>query len=156
MQSNSSAINHFATFLWQTYKGDRTYLPRLLHPDITFFYKKNSYTSSTILFWYVLTTETKTTNGNKKNTAHFWKATEIFKFDVRYSMPKYGKISTLKIIFFSFRLYIKHFEILSLLLIPNMSYFKEIWILLLESHFHGIALLFPLISSENHRLMISG
>ena len=54
-------------------------------------------------------------------------------------MPKYGKISTLKIIFFSFRLYIKIFEIFSFLLIPNMSYFREIWISLLVSRFHGIA-----------------
>ena len=42
------------------------------------------------------------------------------KFDLRYSMPKYGKISTLKIIFFSFRLYIKIFEIFNFLLIPNI------------------------------------
>ena len=55
-------------------------------------------------------------------------------------MPKYGKISTLQMIFFLiFRLYIKMFEIFSFLLIPNMSYFKEILILLLVSHFHGIA-----------------
>ena len=31
------------------------------------------------MFWYILTTETKTTNGSKKNTAHFWKAMEIYK-----------------------------------------------------------------------------
>ena len=64
---------------------------------------------------------------------------KYLKFDLRYSMPKYGKISTLKIIFFSFRLYIKIFEIFSFLLIPNMSYFSEIWISLLVSRFHGIA-----------------
>ena len=82
-------------------------------PRYYIFYKRNSFTSSAILFWYVLTTKTKTTN---------------------------GKISTLKMIFFHFRLYIKIFEIFSFLLIPNMSYVKEIWILLLVSHFHGIAL----------------
>ena len=48
-------------------------------PRYYIFYKRNSYTSSTILFLYVLTTEMKTTNGNKKNTAHFYKATEISK-----------------------------------------------------------------------------
>ena len=64
---------------------------------------------------------------------------KYLKFDLRYSVPKYGKISTLKIIFFSFRLYIKIFEIFSFLLIPNMSYFSEIWISLLVSRFHGIA-----------------
>ena len=82
-------------------------------PRYYIFYKRNSFTSSTILFWYVVTTKTKTTN---------------------------GKISTLKMIFFHFRLYIKIFEIFSFLLIPNSSYVKEIWILLLVSHFHGIAL----------------
>ena len=41
---------------------------------------------------------------------------KYLKFDLRYSVPKYGKISTLKIIFFSFRLYIKIFEIFSFLL----------------------------------------
>ena len=64
---------------------------------------------------------------------------KYLKFDLRYSVPKYGKISTLKITFFSFRLYIKIFEIFSFLLIPNMSYFSEIWISLLVSRFHGIA-----------------
>ena len=132
MWSNSSAMK-LATFLWQTYKGGETCLPWPLSPDITFFYKKNSYTSSAILFWYVLTTEMKTTNGNK-NTAHFQKATEIFKIWLEVLNE------ALKIIFFSFRLYIKNFEIFSFLLIPNMSYFKEKWILLLVSRFHGIAL----------------
>ena len=54
-------------------------------------------------------------------------------------MPKYGKKSTLKIFFFSIRFYIKNFEIFSFLLIPNMSYFKVIWILLLVSLFDQIA-----------------
>ena len=57
-------------------------------------------------------------------------------------MPKDGKISTLKTFFFflNFRLYIKNFEIFNFLLIPNMSNFKDIFVLLPVSHFHEIAL----------------
>ena len=112
----------------------------ITEPRYYIFYQRNSYTSSTILFWYVLSTKMKTTNGNKKIQHVFKRPQKYLKFDLRYSLPKYGKISTLKIFFFfSFRLYIKMFEIFSFLLIPNMSYFKEISILLLVSCFHGIA-----------------
>ena len=52
-----------------------------------------------------------------------WK---YIKFDLSYSMPKYVKISTLKIIFFNFRVYTKNFEIFRFLSIPNMAYFKDV------------------------------
>ena len=139
MQSNSFVRKLFATFLWRTYKSDRTCLSWLLSADITFFIKEIATLALLFCFGMYWPLKWKLPMEIRKIQHISKRPQKYLKFDLRYSMPKYGKISTLKIIFFSFRLYIKIFEIFSYLLILNMSFFKEIWISLPVSHFHEIA-----------------
>ena len=61
------------------------------------FYIRNSYASCITLFWYVLTTKTKLSMKIRKIQHISKRPHKYLKFNLRYSMPKYSKISTLQL-----------------------------------------------------------